>query len=286
MKGMRRGSASECRAWSHAVLVCCVAVCCCSCEETPKKSGNRMSEVSDIATTDVGRDCAAYTSCLEMVNPTPIKPYDARAKLLVEFIGARLESGGTPEEEDVLKALSDLTPYRNNSEVVFAVSGWANLIAKGIKDVTLQGSETDLKAAAVAYRAKDWDRARRLYAQILKTRPGHLDARSNLALVCMHQGHDLAAKLHLEAVLALQKDYLPGLVNMTVVCERLGLHDNARSAAGKALEIQNSLPVAAVNAAWFAVAEGRDSDAGKILEEVPRTDSKANILREQSQRMK
>jgi tetratricopeptide (TPR) repeat protein len=286
IKGLRLVSTSACRVWSHAILVCLLAMLCCSCgEEKTSKKSNKMHKVSENSKTDVGRDQAAYKSYLEMVNAAPIKQYNARTKLLIEFIDARLRSGGTLEEEDILEAMEELTPYRRNSEVVSAVSGWVDLIAKRIGGVTLKGSEKELKTAAESYSARDWDKAKRLYEGILRARPGHLDARSNLALVYMHQGHDLVAKLHLDTVLALQKDHLPGLVNLTVVCERLGLRDEARSAADRALDIQDSLPVAAVNAAWFAVAEGRGSDAGKILNKVSRTDSKAKVLREQSRGM-
>ena len=245
------------------------------CSGSEKNERNTSELVSTIANIGAGRDAIEFGTYEQMVNTAPTKPFDIRAELLIEFVDARILDGGEPEDNDVWEALLAMTPYRKTKEVQDALTKWALLVAKRISNAQVQSKEsgTSLKTAAAAYKKLDFSRSAVIYVNVLRKQPGNLDVRNDLALVCMHQCNDPAAMLELQITVEVKRDYLPGLINLTVVFERLGSPSKARETARRALIVQPLLPAAAVNAAWFENVSGDHAKAKRILSPVVKLDT-------------
>jgi tetratricopeptide (TPR) repeat protein len=245
------------------------------CSGSEKNERNTSELVSTIANIGAGRDAIEFGTYEQMVNTAPTKPFDIRAELLIEFVDARILDGGEPEDNDVWEALLAMTPYRKTKEVQDALTKWALLVAKRISNAQVQSKEsgTSLKTAAAAYKKLDFSRSAGIYVNVLRKQPGNLDVRNDLALVCMHQCNDPAAMLELQITVEVKRDYLPGLINLTVVFERLGSPSKARETARRALIVQPLLPAAAVNAAWFENVSGDHAKAKRILSPVVKLDT-------------
>jgi len=267
-----------------------------------------MTDVSKFEITNVGKDVIIFNNYSQMINTAPVKPLDVRAELLMEFIDSRLHCEVRLEDKDVWKAIIALTPFRMTEEVQDAINKWAAFYAKRIVHMSTEGAQkgekrsffdwlklivawfknilsgnasTDITSAANAYKALDFKKAANIYINILKKDPQNFDARNNLALVCMHQYNDPAALLQLQIISELKKDYFPGLINLTVVAERLGLQNKALETAKQALRMQPNVPAAALNAAWFENIAGNNMAARKILAPIVKLDtsnSKINNL--------
>jgi tetratricopeptide (TPR) repeat protein len=199
-----------------------------------------------------------------MLRLAPEQPMTEAAAKTIESVTARLETGTDVAAPTVRQLLLQLNPYRRHAPVQAEVSAWARRSCDWVQRVgpLVAGHPT---AGDEAYRAGRFEEAVAAYAAFLRTNPRHADARNNLALAEMRLGNDLCAQLNLEVLRRLKGDYLPALINLTVVNERLGLSSQARLAADRALIRREDIPQAKHNAAWYALLDGEASEAALLL---------------------
>ncbi len=273
--------------------------------EGKEQKGNTYANVSIFKKTEIGKDVNEFAHYSDMMNTAPLKSFDVRADLLINFINARMMTGCSAEDSDVWEALIGLTPYRKNTEVLDALSKWAFMqIQRSVQPKTNRRTDSffgsistyfrgtmvslwtflcdfwlthvrgvSMETASEAYSEKKYDKSEDIYTAILRNQPQNLDARNNLALVCLHQCNDPAALLELQIAILLKKDYLPGLINLTLVYERLDLPEKAHQTANQALSIQPLVPAVAVNAAWFERVLGNHRQAKRVLNPILKIDS-------------
>ena len=67
----------------------------------------------------------------------------------------------------------------------------------------------------------------------------------------MHLNHDLVAQYHLKILREYSADYVPALVNLTVVEERLHRFSQAQELAAKGAPHVADVGAAAFNLAWY-----------------------------------
>jgi len=103
------------------------------------------------------------------------------------------------------------------------------------------------------------------YMKALLQAPLHFDARNNLALAEIQLGNDLIAQLQLEILRRLNRTYLPALVNLTIVYERLGENEKARSLAAEA-EKTGKIPQTVFNQIWYRLRDREPPPKGEDLD--------------------
>ncbi len=294
-----------CRRFARLPLIVFLLAGSCPVVRAQTTDDNAAKEVSKIENAGLGKDVIIFKNYAQMLNTAPVAAFDVRAELLLQFIDSRLRCGARLEKNDVWQAIVALTPFRMTRQVQDALLEWTTLYAKQIakipspgvpleekrsfsdwlhdllawcKDVLNGEASTDIRAAAKAYNALEFEKAAKIYRNILKKNPENVDARNNLALVCMHQCNDPAALLQLQIIKEMKKDYVPGLINLTVVCERLGIQGQAAEAAKQALSLQPAVPAVALNAAWFENVAGNNLEARKILAPLAKLDTSNSKL--------
>ncbi len=274
----------------------------------PQKNGENVNtDIAKVENLDIGKDVIVFDDYSQLVNPAPLKSLDVRADMLIDFIDARLRCGDRIEQREVWEAIAALTPYRMTHKVHSAVEAWAAFYAKAITQSPLPGTQRGTrnffaywidrikdwfenifhpdmanaqKMAARAYKAQKFAEATKRYIAILKQDAQNIEIRNNLALLCMHQGNDPAALVQLSIVKELKPDYFPGLINLTIVLERVGLESQASAMAQEALRLHPDVPAAVINAAWFEVLAGNMAAAKKILTPIAKLDTSNKNIRQ------
>ncbi len=208
----------------------------------------------------VGRDPAAFSDVVGLYGATHGDGCDAA----VRSVTAAFLSGRAPESDEVAALLPAVSPCASRASAQEALARWVELSASLLRGRAKTGT-ADLAPANAAYRKGDFKGAALAYRRLLAGMPWHLDARNNLGLAELHAGNDAAAQLHLEVLRRLEPTYVPGLVNLTAVCERLGLRSRAEATAREAWKLQKDYPPAAYNAAWLAHAAGDLDGAAALL---------------------
>ena len=222
----------------------------------------------EITGADIGKDVHAFKTAALMYEIAPTKPYDRRAADLIDAVTRKLGSKKTLESRDVWRGLLELNPYRKSAEVQAVVPTWADISAQYVRNSTggsLEAAKKWFEQANLDYNAKSFPKASRNYGEALRLFPAHLDARNNLALAQLHLGNDLTAQVELETMTRLYEDYVPALINLTVVYERLDLRDEAAELAREAAQKREDVPAAVYNHAWYANLDGNLNEASNLL---------------------
>lgn len=236
------------------------------------------NNVKETATAEAGRDPHAYETAREMYRVARRRPLDDAARSQLKLVSERLEAGADFVEPEVDEALQALEPCRSEPPVQEAALRWARQLAEQIGEVGLRDAP-HIGQADTAYRNGQYAAAVTGYQDILKTNPGHLDARNNLGLAAMALGRDLTAQCHWETLRALRPSYFPAVVNLTVAYERLRRPSLARSLSERAMTLQKDNHQARFNAAWYAEADNRLTEAIQLLTPLPGTSDNPKYAR-------
>jgi tetratricopeptide (TPR) repeat protein len=225
---------------------------------------------------DVGRDPAPLSDVLGLYGATGADGCDAAARAVT----AALLAGKLPESDEVAALLPAVSPCAARASTQEALGHWVDLAADAVRSRPRSGT-ADIARASALYRKGDFRGAAAAYRRALAAAPWHLDARNDLGLAELHAGNDAAAQLQLEVLHRLEPTYVPGLVNLTVVQERIGLRSQAEASAREAWKQRKEYPPAAYNAAWLANASGDYDRAAGLL--APVLSVKANPMHAQLQ---
>lgn len=200
--------------------------------------------------------------------PVGASEYDEQAQRLVNTITKNLEAKTLLEEYDISLCLFELNPCRYEPEVQEAAVKWAKRATAGVRKTAAYDDTTAImmERANSNYESGGLLSACMWYGKILKATPGNPDARNNLALTYLHLGYDLAALVELETLKRMNSQYVPALINLTVLYERFGRTDKARALAYKLQRDYQNVPAAAFNAAWYLHLKGIRTDARRVLE--------------------
>lgn len=215
------------------------------------------------------RDIFAFETASDMYPETPQSPYSEKAEKLLNEITTYLDTNpnATIEHKDVWGKLIQLEPYRTTEQVQKAIKPWIERTASQLPDLKDTALKEKMIAISKAYKEEDFKKTAVLCLQVSSRR--NYDARNNLALALMHLNYDLAAQVELEILKNINSDYLPGLINLTVVYERLGKEREAKVLAERVKTLTDmrhiDLPMSRFNAAWYLNKEGRYAAADKIL---------------------
>ena len=260
-------------AWRIMLLTVCV--CC----------GQAMADDDVKMNVDVGRDPRAFKTAEEMHKTSPTTAYDNEAARLVKEVSTALKPPQTPkllglspsdfiaaqalEYDAVWENMVKLNPYRKTGQVQACVDKWAGLIVARLSQDLSTVSDPDAFKKGNSFYRKSIEEAVVEYKKALVEVPTHLDARNNLALCQMHLGNDLIAQVELEICRQKAPNYLPAIVNLTVVYERLGLFDKAKASAEQAANMEKDLALATYNAAWYQSIGGDFEGAVNRLSSIP-----------------
>jgi hypothetical protein len=219
-----------------------------------------------------GTDPWSYATAEAMYEQgPPAKPFDAEAQQMVAAIARKLQDGVLPEDDEVWRMLGALNPFRTADEVQAAVENWAVQCAGRITAQVSGSDDPQFARANAEYNQPGQaglSRAADGYREVLRRRPGHLDARNNLALAAMHLNSDLAAQLQFAILMKADGSYVPAQINTTVLLERLGKSEEAADLAQRIVVVCTNLPAAVYNAAWYQDLRGDRETAGRLLANV------------------
>jgi len=216
-----------------------------------------------------GADPWSYAKAADMYEGVPLSRNLAPVlEEIVADISAKIQGGATLEDPDVWMLLTRLNPVANAPQVQLAVEQWVvACVARIDRNQTVDDTQEFQKANQTYRRPKKsgLEDAVKLYLEILRRNPGHLDARNNLALAALHQNQDLAAQVQLRVLRRLAPDYAAAAINLTVVYERAGLSEKAEELARLTATNNAALPAALFNAAWYQDLRGDRKAVGGTL---------------------
>jgi tetratricopeptide (TPR) repeat protein len=229
--------------------------------------GARLARAgTDNKNVDIGKDPLAFASAEQMHNTAPDADFDQRAAALISVVDEALAAGETLEGSKAWAALIQLEPYRKTVQVQAAAQKW-------VKAVNLSATQplTDpetFRQGNSEYR-RSLEKASEIYKKALLESANHMDSRNNLGLAQMHLNHDLVAQLELEICRVNFQEYIPALINLTVVYERLGQFDAARKNADLAYAKEKELASVVFNDAWYQSITGDWNASDKELSSLP-----------------
>ena len=212
------------------------------------------------------RDPLAYKSADSMYAVKDTLPFNQVAQKLLATISSQINKGYPIEQDQVWNNLLKLEPFRRNAEVQEAIIDWSKKIARKISRSGKTIKVVTQKEICGLYRSSSFIRATELGRKALLEAPGSLDMRNNLALTQIHLNNDLISQLELEVIRRYDNLYTPGLVNLTVVYERLGKSAEARLIAHSLSKPDTLNPVGLFNAAWYENLDGNYKNADSLLE--------------------
>jgi tetratricopeptide (TPR) repeat protein len=211
-------------------------------------------------------DPRAFASAEEMFKVANKTAFNPTAAALLRDVDRQIAAGDGIDSDALFAKLLDLNPFRCTTEVQSAVATWVGPLAKRLASTIAADANTVFRQANELYTAGKLAQARDAYRRVLHGSPGHLDARNNLALTLLHEGNDLAAEVELEIVRRAAPDYVPALVNLTVVGERIGQSDQARQLAKKTAEQHKDVAAAVYNDLWYDSLQGNPPGLAKRIE--------------------
>jgi len=254
------------------------------------------SQAQHDKTQSIMRDKYAYETASEMYAvadtiaatqkiPLLIIPPDTivaakEISMLIEKINKEIKLGTLIEDDKIWSNLQQLEPYRMNEEVQASITEWVGAMNKYMPKST-QIPLSKVKEINKAYYAHDFDKVVDLSRQLLRKSSGYYDernyaVRNNMALALMHQNKDLCAQIELEIIKNTgnkeQHKYIPALINLTVLYERLGKSGEAENLSDDLLQYTKkeniTVPLVNFNAAWYMDFKNQQNKTndGKIFE--------------------
>ena len=229
------------------------------------KTLNSMSGRTIRSSVYQGRDPHAFKIAAEMYRSAPLRP-GRLVDVALAQVTRSIRSGARLEAAKVITRISGLNEHRQLKQVQSAIKAWAGTYAEKIRVGASVASPKVLEAANQSYRRGVFDEAREGYIRLLMRAPRHLDSRNNLALTLLQQNQDLMAQTELEVLRRLAPDYLPAMINLTVVYERLGrryretARDMAFLAARRGKTVHGTF-----NKAWYHNSSGEHARTRELL---------------------
>ena len=226
-----------------------------------------MKQVKRLEGNQSGLDPHAFATTGEMLSPRALLPFDDNAASMIAEIEQKLKDGATIDDEEIFALVTDLNRYVVTPEIQQHVAIWADMEAHRFwaDSPDLGDHEQNLRMANSSYRGGGFIDAAWRYRDLLRVAPNLLDVRNNLALAAMHTNNDLAALLELETLRRVKPAYVPAIINLTVVYERLGRVAEAEELARTALQLGERVPSAIFNEAWYMNLRGEYAGADKLL---------------------
>ena len=219
------------------------------------------------------RDRYAYETATEMYAITDTATFTPEAAAMVEKINTELSKGKMLEDDTIWSMLQQLEPYRMSEQVRKAVQQWVIAMRHNLSSIHIETAYKNLadtlKTINQAYKTHDFNRMIDLSRRLsMKKRPSELlsmidySIRNNMALALMHQHKDLCALVELEFINQSEKNkyseremYIPAMINLTVLYERLGRSADADTLSKKLLDYTKkeeiTVPMVNFNAAWY-----------------------------------
>ena len=234
----------ECFA-SAAALSCLVVLFITGCTET--------EDVQKLSNDNTGLDPHGYATAREMYAEQASIPYDSNAATLIAEVDASLKSGTSIDDEGLFGILLQLNSYRHTAELQEYTGLWIEAIVAELRRQPTQdsGKRRLLRSANAFYLRGEFFQAAESYLALLREDPRQRDARNNLALALDHMQFHYPALVELEILRRLDSDYLPAMVNLTVVYEQLGRTDDARTLAYETARKRSQVVPAMFNAGWY-----------------------------------
>lgn len=243
------------------LVIVVLLFCLCACQDQNK------SEKMIV----IGQDPQAFTDARVMFRAAPIsKLSPEETAQLLEQLTARINSGALPESADSLKLIYSL---ENTGDFNAVYEKMLDLSDKAVQKINRSGDgqldanlSSSMSNAETSYKQGKYPEAVSKYTSILQKSPGNLDARNNLGLAEMHQGHNLTALVHFRMVSSISPTYYGAVLNQGVALQRLGLPDKAYQVCSELIEKQQDLPMAYYNLAWLENSRGMFNEADTHLE--------------------
>lgn len=220
------------------------------------------------------RDPHAYNTAAEMRMCADTLPYTEAIDTIMGLISDNINAGMLIENEQIWELLKKLEPYRLTEQVQTAVHAWVDNTLENIVDKQKDKDipARDLRAMSIVYKEKNFEKMVDLACTHLLAIPNTLDTRNNLALALMHLNYDLCAQVELEIMREMSDNYIPGLINLTVLNERMNRSAQAKEISKELLntsgENTSDAQLICFNAAWYLNEEGDYKEAGVVLNKI------------------
>jgi tetratricopeptide (TPR) repeat protein len=219
---------------------------------------------SRIDNKDAGKDPHRFQTAEAMYRVGPTMPPDAKMDDLLRRLARRLETNPDPTSTELCELMVAMEPYRKCETVQAGIQQGVGRCAAWVRARSLAAGVRSERADE-HYRKGEFAQAVEEYARVLQQSPHFNDARNNLALAEVHQRHDLAGQFQLEILRQLKPDYLPALINLTVVYERLGQSAKAKALAAETASKCTNVAAATFNLAWYQFGEDETQKAEQTL---------------------
>ncbi len=237
-------------------------------------TGDDMSVQKNLA----GIDPHRFATAAKMYETEPVRAVGALDQQYVARVTLLVDKQTLPETAEMVQMLENLNPCRQAEPIQAALNQW--LAAWATIPAFAHASPGKDAAAEFETLCQAYEQEVDLgtmadFYDFVRRHPGHFDARNNLALCALHLGLDLIAQIHLELILLAKPNYVPAMVNLTVVHERNGRSNQARELAARAFRIQSeAAPQVAFNEAWYLSLEGNHKKAAAHLKPLVKHDVK------------
>ncbi|MDR1623958.1 MAG: hypothetical protein LBS04_03190 [Tannerellaceae bacterium] len=216
-------------------------------------------------------DPYAYDTAEKMYAVAETLPYSSKAEFIINEITKSINNGTLIENSTVWNNLQKLEPYRMHPNVQGAVNNW---VEKTVEKIKKQKSKiTPLKSLQLIgsyYTSGDFNRVVEESRKELANDYLNPDLRNNMALALIHLNQDFCAQVELEILTKLYDSYPAGLINLTVVYERLNRSDDAGKLAMNLhrllLDREIDIPQVRFNSAWVENKRGDFEAAEHILD--------------------
>ena len=183
-------------------------------------------------------DKYAYSTATEMYAIADTLPFNSDIFSLIVEITNEINAGVLIEDARVWDKLQKLEPYRMSYMVQEAVKSW---VKKTVENISKRKNGfvylSVMKSLCIEYKAGNFEKCIEYCRKGLRTMPSNYDVRNNMALALMHANKDLNSQIQLEIILQQNAQYLPAMVNLTVVYERLNRSKDAARISGEAYTI-------------------------------------------------
>ncbi|MDR0749673.1 MAG: hypothetical protein LBF62_08890 [Tannerellaceae bacterium] len=216
-------------------------------------------------------DPYAYSTAEKMYAVADTLPYSSKAAFIINDITKSINNGTLVENSVVWNNLQKLEPYRMHPDVQEAVGNWVEKTVAKIKKQ--QSKITPLKSLKLIgsyYTSGNFNRVVEESRKELANDCLNPDLRNNMALALIHLNQDLCAQVELEILTKLYDSYPAGLINLTVVYERLNRSDDAGKVAmnlhKSLLDREIDIPQVRFNSAWVENKRGDFEAAEYILD--------------------
>lgn len=240
-------------------------------DERTRQMENHSELVKQIDSGALGTDPHRFDTAESMISNVPCREFDPTAAQLIAMLNEMAPDPQVLPESALFRfGLIKLTPYRHAEQLQDALKNWCRIFLGRMNNAAHgelpHEARTAFSNGNRLYKAKNFNAASRDYISALRRFPRYDDARNNLALSQLHLGYDVWAQLEWMILSERNERYVPALINLSVLYERMGMTDQSRKTAHRAMGLQNqAAPAALFNVAWHHNRDGELTAAHEIL---------------------